>query len=90
MIYIYLDLAWIICNSDIKIEQLQGQLKTEIKLNDTAAKQIQNAIGRQTKLLVESKSFLDTGKIGRIKNILENLTSVEISPKSLWFTTYCY
>ena len=67
--------AWIICNSDIKIEQLQGQLKATIKLNDTAISRIQDAINRQSKLLEESKSFLDINKIARIKSILENLTS---------------
>jgi hypothetical protein len=66
---------WIKCNSDIRIEELQGQLNATIKLNSTTVRQIQDAINRQTKLIEESKSFLDLNKISLIKAVLGNLTS---------------
>lgn len=66
---------WIKCNSDIRIEELQGQLNATIKLNSTTVRQIQDAINRQTKLIEESKSFLDLNKISHIKAVLGNLTS---------------
>ena len=68
---------WIKCNSDIRIEELRGQLNATVKLDNTALGRIKEAINNQIKLTQESQGFLDINKIVSIKTVLENLTSRE-------------
>jgi hypothetical protein len=73
--YVKRSQPWINCNSDIRLEELQGQLNATIRLNNTTIRHINDAISRQINLIEESKNFLDINKIGTVKAALENLTS---------------
>ena len=56
---------------------MQKTLNASINLNNTVIKRIQDAISRQIELTDLSSGFLDINKVGHVKAILQNLTSVK-------------